>query len=132
MSMIRFMVHAHASDADASIAFYEKLGFTVAEDDRDGEGTRCVRMSHPESPGALLNLKCAPYLVCPTKPESALEAPLWPVVFSLVVAEFYEWGARIKAAGLSVEHEIREPWGAWIHLRDPDGNLVCVTNRDLY
>ena len=129
--MFSLMIHAHAADLDASFAFYEKLGFGVHADDVDGEGTRCLRLTHPQSQGLLLNLKRAPYLLRPA-PARDLPSPLWPVLFAIVVDDYVDWIDRLKTAGIAIEYKESQPWGIWLHLRDPAGNLLCITSSDLY
>jgi predicted enzyme related to lactoylglutathione lyase len=130
--MFYIMVHAHAADLDASLAFYRHLRFVVNADDSDGEKTRCLRLTNQYVPGMLLNLKNAPHLpgVPPIDPN--LPPPRWPVTLALVVDDYIGWLRRLEEAHIELESKVIEPWGVWLHFRDPSGNRLCITTNDLY
>jgi len=130
--MFSIMIHGHAPDAEASLAFYRKLDFTVYADDVDGHGMRCLRLKHPRCEGLLLNLKDAPELLRPAQIDPDLPPELWPVLFTIVVDNYVVWVDRLKDAGIAVEHLYAQPWGGWLHMRDPAGNLIAITDNDLY
>lgn len=130
--MFYIMVHAHARDVEASLAFYRNLQFVVHEDDVDGEGTRCLRLTHHYVPGVLLNLKNAPSLADVPVIDPNLPPPLWPVTLALVVDDYIDWLRGLEKAHIELESKVVEPWGTWLHFRDPSGNLLCITDNDLY
>lgn len=130
--MFHIMVHAHSVDLDASLAFYRHLLFTVHADDVDGHGTRCLRLTNPRVPGMLLNLKNAPHLAGAPRSDPNGPPPTWPVTLSLVVDDYVEWHSRLADACIELESELVEPWGVWLHFRDPSGNRLCITTNDLY
>lgn len=33
---------------------------------------------------------------------------------------------------INIAYEIVEPWGIWIYIKDPSGNILCVTNQDIW
>ena len=130
--MFYIMVYAHAGDLEASLAFYQNLQFVVHADTVDGEGTRCLRLTHQHVPGMLLNLKNAPHLAGVPLIDPNVPPPLWPVTLALVVDNFDGWLLRLEEANVELESELIEPWGVWLHFRDPSGNRLCITTKDLY
>lgn len=126
------MVHAHAADLEASLVFYRHLQFVVHADDVDGEGTRCVRLLHPRAPGMLLHLRDAPHLANLPPIDRRTPPPMWPVLLTLVVDDHIDWLRRLEHADIPAESKVTEPWGVWVHVRDPSGNWLCITTNDLY
>lgn len=107
------------TDVEASVAFYRRLGFSPIVQSlpkyarfecADGGATFSLHHSEsrPGTPGVVVYFECAD-----------VDATV----------------ARLRAAGVAFEGEPRdEPW-LWreAHLRDPDGNRICLyhagTNR---
>jgi len=126
------MVHAHASNVEASLTFYEKLRFEVFADDVDGSGTRCVRMTHADARGLLLNIKDAPPLPPAASNHSHLPLELRPVLISLVVDDYLDWISHLQRENIELVNKASHPWGIWLYVKDPSGNLICITTSDMY
>jgi catechol 2,3-dioxygenase-like lactoylglutathione lyase family enzyme len=132
LKLTRLLVRAHATDVDASVAFYEKLRFVVRDDAVNGNGTRTVEMTHRDMPDILLLLRHAPGRALARVADLDLPPEDGPVLFSLVVDDYLEWDDHLATLGLQVERRDSHPWGVWIYLRDPADNLIALTTFDSY
>jgi predicted enzyme related to lactoylglutathione lyase len=128
----KVVIHAHASDIDASLAFYRKLRFEVHADEVDGRSTRYVRMTHVDASGLLLNIHHAPQQLRAAEIDPQLSPEEWPVLFSLQVESYLDWIEHLQREGLVLANYYGQPWAVWLHLRDPAGNLICITTSNLY
>jgi catechol 2,3-dioxygenase-like lactoylglutathione lyase family enzyme len=110
------LVGVPVSDVDRAIAFYtEKAGFHLDVDATVREGLRFVQLTPPGSacsicigvgfidmaPGSLGNLQ-------------------------LVVTDIEEARAELAGRGMEVSEVDVQPWGSFVHFKDPDGNAWSV------
>ena len=115
----------YVRDQDEALAFYEKLGFRVHTDARNGD-YRWLTVQHPDQPGFQLGLfKPQAPLLDPGAIESANElvakGAMPPLV--LEVDDCRAAHARLAAAGVEFTQEPVERYGAVdASFRDPSGN----------
>jgi hypothetical protein len=132
MSVTRIAVRAHAPDVDASVSFYEKLRFAVQDDEVNGNGTRTVKMAHPELSNVWLLLRDAPELARGSTVDPAAIPELMPVLFTLVVTDYLEWTDHLARVGVPLFARASHPWGVWLIVKDPGGNLVSISTFDRF
>lgn len=121
------MIYLPASNLDESLVFYKKLGFSVFSDEIDGDEKRCVRISHPKFISVLFNLNANSFFAAQKKQIFDTD-----LSFAFVSENCTDWQIDLEQTNIAIEKKIIEPWGIWIYFRDPSGNLLCVTNRDLW
>lgn len=105
----------HVREIEASIAFYELLGFTTIDTD-DGRPLDWARL-HCEG-GAVMFLRA----------EHPLEAPLEGVMFTMYTPDLAAFRERMLASGVTAS-EIKYPAympSGELYLHDPDGLTVQV------
>lgn len=126
------VLRAHAPDLDASVAFYEKLRFTVRDDDVNGHGTRVVQMIHRDMASVVLVLREAPAQALTTPIDSSSIPEDLPVLFTLVPDDYLDWTKHLETAGVPLFSRASHPWGVWLIVKDPAGNLVAISTFDRY
>jgi len=117
----------NVSDLERSSAFYrEAFDIDLHRDRNEPETDAWIGGGHAAfswTDGAFLHFALFP--ASPPERPVSRDAQL-----GLAVADIEEAHARAVAAGASVVHGPREePWGMTSRYRDPDGNLVSLTQR---
>lgn len=119
------MVGVYVRDQDEALAFYEKLGFRVHTDVKNGE-YRWLTVQHPEQPSFQLGLfKPGPPVLdeatAQTVREVLAKGAMPPLV--LVVADCRGTYERLRGQGVEFNQEPIERYGAVdAGFRDPSGN----------
>jgi catechol 2,3-dioxygenase-like lactoylglutathione lyase family enzyme len=115
----------YVRDQDEALAFYEKLGFRVHTDARNGD-YRWLTVQHPEQPSFQLGL-FAPQpptvdaATAQTLRECVAKGAMPPLV--LVVDDCRAAHERMRAAGVEFTQEPTERYGnVDASFRDPSGN----------
>jgi catechol 2,3-dioxygenase-like lactoylglutathione lyase family enzyme len=115
----------YVRDQDEALAFYEKLGFRVHTDARNGD-YRWLTVQHPEQPSFQLGL-FAPQpptvdaATAQTLRECVAKGAMPPLV--LVVDDCRASHERMRAAGVEFTQEPTERYGnVDASFRDPSGN----------
>lgn len=121
------MIYLPTADLEESMGFYEKLGFSVFSDETDGDEKRCVRIIHPTLTNVLFNLNINSFATGQMRQFIAKD-----LSFAFVSEDCTNWQKALVKADIKIEKKIIEPWGMWIYFRDPSGNLLCVTNKDIW
>lgn len=126
MSRLIFIA-LNAADLDRSLAFYrDAFGIDFHTDTNEPQSDPWYGGHHAAyswTDGAYLHFALFP-AAAPERPTTR-DVQIGFDVDDLEVAH-----ARAVAAGAQVAHEPRaEPWGTTSRYRDPDGNLVSLTQR---
>ena len=126
MSRIIFIA-LNVSDLERSAAFYrDALGIDLHRDTNEPVTDVWIGGEHAAfsfTDGAFLHFALFPALV-PERPVTR-EAQI-----GLSVTDIDAAHAKAVAAGAPVVHGPREePWGMTARYRDPDGNLISITQR---
>ena len=126
MSKLIF-VALNVSDLERTVAFYrEAFGIDLHRDRNEPADDAWIGGAHAAfswTDGAFLHFALFPALP-PERPVSS-DAQL-----GVAVADIDAAHATAVAAGVLVVHPPRpEPWGRTGRYRDPDGNLISVTQR---
>jgi len=129
MKANRIIVRAHAPDLDRSVAFYEKLRFSVREDAVIGDGTRTVQMIHADMSNLLLILRELPGSESPSVDPGAIPENI-PVLFTLLIDDYAGWTEHLAAVGVPLIARASHPWGVWLIVQDPAGNAVSLSTFD--
>jgi catechol 2,3-dioxygenase-like lactoylglutathione lyase family enzyme len=110
------LVAVPVSDVDRAKAFYvDRVGFVADHDHRvpvDGGIRRFVQLTPPGSPTSIH--LAGDWL------EGATPGAVQGL--QLVVADIEAAHAHLSERGAEVSPIVREPWGAFVFFRDPDGN----------
>jgi len=124
------LVGVYVRDQDEALAFYEKCGFQVHTDARNG-GYRWLTVQHPDQPSFQLGLfKAGP----PTHDDATAQAlnamvakgAMPPLV--MIVENCRAAYDRMKARGVEFTQEPIERYGAVdAGFRDPSGNHFRLT-----
>ena len=132
MKAAQLIVRAHAPDLDASVAFYEKLRFSVHKDAVIGDGRRIVQMSHADMSHLLLILREMPgaEAAAPAVPSEFPEDI--PVLFTLLIDDYDTWTEHLEAVGVPLVARASHPWGVWLIVKDPAGNAVSLSTWRFY
>lgn len=123
----KIMVHTYAIDMQSSINFYKKLRFELYADDTNGNGNRFVRLAHLDAAGFLLNIR----ETRSDDPETSLRATDTRL-FSLVVDGYIDWVAHLQHEQVEIISWASHPWGVWMDIKDPVGNLITISTTDFY
>jgi catechol 2,3-dioxygenase-like lactoylglutathione lyase family enzyme len=120
-------VALNVSDLERSAAFYrDAFGIDLHRDTNEPETDVWIGGEHAAfswTDGAFLHFALFP--ASPPERPVSRDAQL-----GLTVTDIDEAHARAVAAGAPVVHGPREePWGMTARYRDPDGNLVSITQR---
>ena len=119
------VVGVYVRDQDEAIAFYEKLGFRVHTDARNGD-YRWLTVQHPDQPSFQLGLFTpqAPVLddaTAQTVREIVAKGAMPPLVFT--VSDCRAAYDELRARGVEFTQEPVERYGAVdAGFRDPSGN----------
>ena len=110
------LVSVPVTDVDRAKAFYvDKVGFVLDHDHRVSDELRFVQLTPP---GSACSIAFGTGIV-QTPPGSAQG-------LQLVVPDIEAARGELVERGGDVGEGDRQPWGAFVHFNDPDGNAWAV------
>lgn len=107
----------HVASIEASIAWYERLGFELVDTDR-------------RVPIGWARMHCQGGAVMFLRAEEAVDSKAQAVMFWMYVADLPLMRDELRAQGVEtgeIEYPDHGPWGE-VHLRDPDGYFVGIVH----
>jgi catechol 2,3-dioxygenase-like lactoylglutathione lyase family enzyme len=128
----RLLVRVHAYDIDASVRFYERLRFTVQQDEVFGGEVRSVQMTSPALPNLILIVRDLPARAAAALISTQEKLKAHDFALALIVDDYLDWMKHLQLEGIPIVHEESHPYGIWIYIRDPAGNLIELTIFDRY
>ncbi len=114
------LIPVPVTDVDRAKAFYEKVGFNADYDHRVNETLRFVQLTPPGS-------ACSIVLG-----EGITEKTPGTQEIQVVVADAEAARKDLVDAGVEASEVDAQPWGNFVHFRDPDGNswsLQAIPSR---
>ena len=104
------LIPVPVTDVDRAKEFYQRIGFAADHDHRVNEGLRFVQLTPP---GSACSIAVGDGLTDRTPGTQQIQ---------VVVADAYAARERLLAAGVEATEVDVQPWGSFVHFRDPDGN----------
>ena len=104
------LIPVPVTDVDRAKAFYERIGFHADHDHRVHEGLRFVQLTPPGS-------ACSIVLG-----DGITEKQPGTQEIQIVVADAHAARKQLIEAGVEASDVDAQPWGNFVHFRDPDGN----------
>lgn len=104
------LIPVPVTDVDRAKAFYERIGFHADIDRQVRPGLRFVQLTPPGS-------ACSIALG-----EGITEKTPGTQEIQVVVADAHEARRHLLDAGVAAGEVNVQPWGTFVHFRDPDGN----------
>jgi catechol 2,3-dioxygenase-like lactoylglutathione lyase family enzyme len=114
------LIPVPVTDVDRAKAFYERIGFNADIDHQVHEGLRFVQLTPPGS-------ACSIALG-----EGLTEKAPGTQEIQVVVPNAHDARKQLLDAGVSASEVDVQPWGDFVHFRDPDGNswaLQAIESR---
>ena len=114
------LIPVPVTDVDRAKAFYEKIGFTADMDRTVREGLRFVQFTPP---GSACSIAIG---------EGITEKTPGTQEIQVVVADAHAARQHLLDAGVEASEVDPQPWGNFVHFKDPDGNswsLQALENR---
>jgi len=108
-------------DQDVMLRFFvDRLGFTLVTDAEMWPGARWVEV---RPPGAETGL-----VLSAAKDFERDADRQYPMTFAC--ADLEATALALRAAGVEVTDPVREAWGAYVRINDPEGRTLLVNDRD--
>ena len=104
------LIPVPVTDVDRAKAFYERIGFIADHDHRVHEKLRFVQLTPP---GSACSIALGEGL---TEKEPGTQE------IQVVVPDAHEARKQLLDAGVQASAVDVQPWGSFVHFRDPDGN----------
>jgi predicted enzyme related to lactoylglutathione lyase len=104
------LIPVPVTDVDRAKAFYERIGFAADHDHRVHEGLRFVQLTPP---GSACSIAIGDGITEKTPGTQEIQ---------VVVADADAAREQLLAAGVETGDVDEQPWGRFVHFRDPDGN----------
>ncbi|WP_328470782.1 VOC family protein [Actinoplanes sp. NBC_00393] len=104
------LIPVPVTDVDRAKAFYEKIGFNADYDHQVHEGLRFVQFTPPGS-------ACSIALG-----DGITEKVPGSQEIQVVVPDAYTARKHLIELGVEAGEVDEQPWGKFVHFRDPDGN----------
>ena len=104
------LIPVPVTDVDRAKAFYEKIGFTADMDRTVREGLRFVQFTPP---GSACSIAIG---------EGITEKTPGTQEIQVVVADAHAARRHLLDAGVEASEVDPQPWGNFVHFKDPDGN----------
>ncbi|MEU4424300.1 VOC family protein [Actinoplanes sp. NPDC024001] len=104
------LIPVPVTDVDRAKAFYERIGFNADHDYTVREGLRFVQLTPP---GSACSIAIG---------EGLTEKAPGSQEIQIVVANAYDARKQLLDAGVEAGEVDVQPWGNFVHFRDPDGN----------
>jgi catechol 2,3-dioxygenase-like lactoylglutathione lyase family enzyme len=115
MNMKLELVTVPVTDVDRTKEFYLAVGFNADHDHTVNEGLRFVQMTPP---GSACSIAFGTGLT--TMTPGSLDN------LQMVVADADAVHDELAARGIEVSDVDEQPWGRFVHFRDPDGNAWAL------
>ncbi|PRY21580.1 VOC family protein [Pseudosporangium ferrugineum] len=104
------LIPVPVTDVDRAKAFYERIGFHADHDHRVRDGLRFVQLTPPGSACSIVI------------GEGVTDKVPGSQRIQVVVADAAAARAGLREAGVDASDVDEQPWGRFVHFRDPDGN----------
>lgn len=104
------LIPVPVTDVDRAKAFYERIGFVADVDSVVHEGLRFVQLTPP---GSACSIALGVGITEKTPGTQEIQ---------VVVADAHAARDQLLAAGVETGEVDAQPWGNFVHFRDPDGN----------
>ena len=104
------LIPVPVTDVDRAKAFYEKIGFNADMDRTVREGLRFVQFTPP---GSACSIAIG---------EGITEKTPGTQEIQVVVADAHAARKHLLDAGVEASEVDPQPWGNFVHFKDPDGN----------
>ena len=104
------LIPVPVTDVDRAKAFYQRIGFTADHDHRVHDDLRFVQLTPP---GSACSIALGTGITAKTPGTQEIQV----VVADAAVARKQLLEAEVQASDIDVQ-----PWGTFVHFRDPDGN----------
>ncbi|GIF37280.1 VOC family protein [Actinoplanes xinjiangensis] len=104
------LIPVPVTDVDRAKAFYERVGFIADHDHRVQEGLRFVQLTPP---GSACSIAIGDGITEKTPGTQEIQ---------VVVPDADAARDHLLAAGVETGPVDEQPWGRFVHFRDPDGN----------
>lgn len=104
------LIPVPVTDVDRAKSFYERIGFNVDIDSQVRPGLRFVQLTPPGSACSIVI------------GEGITEKAPGSQEIQVVVADAYAARKGLVEAEVSAGEVDVQPWGNFVHFRDPDGN----------
>ena len=112
------LIPVPVTDVDRAKAFYEKVGFTADMDRTVREGLRFVQFTPP---GSACSFAIG---------EGITEKTPGTQEIQVVVADAQAARRHLLDAGVEASEVDDQPWGHFVHFKDPDGNSWSLQALD--
>ncbi|WP_436534613.1 VOC family protein [Actinoplanes sp. HUAS TT8] len=112
------LIPVPVTDVDRAKEFYERIGFVTDIDRQVHAGLRFVQLTPP---GSACSIAIGVGLTDKTPGTQEIQ---------VVIPDAYAVHKELLAAGLDVGEVDVQPWGNFVHLRDPDGNKWSLQAMD--
>jgi len=104
------LIPVPVTDVDRAKSFYERIGFIADHDYPVREGLRFVQLTPPGSACSIVI------------GEGITEKVPGSQEIQVVVADAQAGRKQLQDAGVDASDVEVQPWGNFVHFRDPDGN----------
>jgi len=114
------LIPVPVTDVDRAKAFYERIGFHADHDHKVQDGLRFVQLTPP---GSACSIVIGEGITEKTPGSQEIQV----VVPDAAAARKHLVDAGVEASDVDVQ-----PWGTFVHFRDPDGNswsLQAIESR---
>jgi catechol 2,3-dioxygenase-like lactoylglutathione lyase family enzyme len=114
------LIPVPVTDVDRAKSFYERIGFNTDHDYPVRDGLRFVQLTPPGSACSIVI------------GEGITEKVPGTQEIQVVVADAQDGRKQLQDAGVEASDVDVQPWGNFVHFRDPDGNkwsLQALENR---
>jgi predicted enzyme related to lactoylglutathione lyase len=112
------LVPVPVTDVDRAKAFYEKIGFNADHDSEPRPGLRFVQLTPP---GSACSIMIGEGITGKVPGSQEIQ---------VVVADAEAARKQLMAAGVDAGEIDAQPWGDFVHFRDPDGNRWALQAID--
>jgi len=104
------LIPVPVTDVDRAKAFYQRLGFTADHDHTVQPGLRFVQLTPP---GSACSIAVGEGITGKAPGSQEIQ---------VVVADAHAARQQLLDAGVEAGDVDVQPWGTFVHFRDPDGN----------
>ena len=112
------LVPVPVTDVDSAKAFYERIGFNADHDHEVHPGLRFVQLTPPGSACSIVVGK------------GITEKTPGTQEIQVVVADAHAARQHLLDAGVEASEVDPQPWGNFVHFKDPDGNSWALQALD--
>lgn len=108
------LIPVPVTDVDRAKAFYQRIGFNADVDSTVHEGLRFVQLTPP---GSACSIVIGEGITAKTPGTQEIQ---------VVVADAHAARKQLVEAGVEASEVDPQPWGTFVHFRDPDGNAWAL------